>query len=810
MREADVGGELHVFCCAGCQAVATLIYSGGLERYYLKRDELPLPNLVTSMKIEGTKSINDASENNHSIYDDPAVQASFVRDGENDEKEAVLVLEGLRCAACVWLNEHHLMQQEGVISVQINHTQQRARIRWDSKKTKLSTLFKAIEAIGYRAWPYDGQTSETLRHKEQKSALFRLGVAVMGMMQVMMYAWPVYFSDEAIAPDYQKLLNWVSFVLTVPVIFFSAAPLYRSAFRSLINRHLGMDIPVVLGITAAFIASCVATVKNSGAVYFDSVTMFVGLLLAARYLELRLRQQARSSSEQIMRHIPAACMRWSAYPEGKLESVARIHLAKGDIVQVKPGEVFPADGIVIEGISEAEEALLTGESQPVAKRIGDKVLAGSYNFSSPLVVRLNEVGEETRLAEMARLLDCALTQKPRVAELADRAAAIFVMALLLIAACVALFWLWHDASRVLMVTVAVLVVSCPCALSLATPAALAAATGGLARKSLLILRGHALEALAQVTDVVLDKTGTLTTGKFELVEKRSLGTLSPEKCLAIAASLEQASEHPLARHLIKAASVEALVEKNLSEYHAPESLNVVELRSIPGMGVEGLINGELWRIGRFSFVSELSLSSCNNQKIDSHLSAVWLANTQGLQALFLFSDTLREGAMAFVEAMQQQVKRVHLLSGDRLEAVKFWATKMGIECISAEATPLDKQTYIQTLQKQGAVVAMIGDGVNDAPALASAQVSLTLASGTPLAQAGADIVLMSDVLTSLDQAFVMAKRTRRIIIQNLTWALVYNVVAIPLAATDNLTPLMAGIGMSVSSLLVIINALRLT
>jgi P-type Cu2+ transporter len=784
---APLAQQDRLFCCAGCLSVATFIQEGGLDQYYAYRSALSEHSTLPAT----------LSQEHWVIYDDSLVQASFVRTINANEKEAVLLLEGIRCAACIWLNEQHLMHQPGVLSAQINYSNHRLRLRWNPNVRSLSHLFRAISDIGYRAWPFDAKNSEDLMIKEQRSALFRLAVALVGMMQVMMYAWPAYFAVGSLDGDNKRLLNGVSLVLTVPVVVYSAAPMYRAAWRSIIHRHIGMDVPVVLGITAAFVASCAATILNQGAVYFDSISMFIGFLLAARYIEFRLRQQARFSAEQIVHHAPEVSQRWINYPEGQPESIASIHLVPGDIVYVKAGEVFPCDGKVIAGESEAEEALLTGESRPIPKHVGDRVFSGSYNFSSPLVIRAINIGEETRLAEIARLLDNALVQKPRMTEIADRFASWFVVALLIIAAGVAWFWWWHEPAKALMITVSVLVVSCPCALSLATPAALAAAMGSLARKSILVLGKNALETLSQVTDVVIDKTGTLTTGQFELLETRIMGCFTSEDCLGVAGALAQSSEHPLAKRLA------ALCPDKVSFFR--------EIKSYPGMGIEGVSDNKIWRMGRYSFASALNVSSfLKPLDLAPHLSTVWLGNEEGIQALFLFSDALRDGAESFIQSMKKQGKRIHLLSGDRADTVAFWAHRLQIEAICSEATPADKKNYVQRLQGQGLVVAMIGDGVNDAPVLGVAQVSLTLSGSAPLAQAGADIVLMNTNLEYLNTAFSVAKRTRQIIVQNLGWAFIYNLIAIPLAATGALTPLIAGIGMSLSSLLVVLNALRLT
>jgi Cu2+-exporting ATPase len=503
-------------CCAGCQAVAQAIVANGLADYYRHRDALP----------ESPREALPQALADFGLFDHPDVQKNFVRRAEGPagehEQEAALILEGITCAACVWLNESHVRRQPGVTAVDINYTTRRARVRWDERVTSLSAILEAIAAIGYRAHPYDIGRAEELAQKERKAALWRLFVAGFGMMQVMMYAVPVYLADGDMTPDIEQLMRWASLILTLPVILYSSAPFFVSAWRDLKLRRVGMDVPVALGVGAAFAASVWATLIAAGEVYFDSVTMFVFFLLTGRYLEMMARQKAARSVETLARAIPAFATRLGAWPLGSAdaagERVAVAELRAGDAVQVKPGETVPADGVVLDGESAADESLLTGESLPVPKRAGDGLIGGSVNTASPLVMRVERVGEATRVAAIQRLMERAAAEKPRLVEMADRVAGRFIVALLVLAIATAFGWWWVDPSRALWIFVAVLVVSCPCALSLATPAALTVATGALAARGVLVTRGHAIEALARADRFVFDKTGTLTVGRMELVE----------------------------------------------------------------------------------------------------------------------------------------------------------------------------------------------------------------------------------------------------------------------------------------------------
>lgn len=784
----EIDRQERMMCCAGCQAVAEAIVANGLTRYYLQRDAMPdSPREAMPVELQEL-----------GLFDHPDVQKNFVRSLSEHEREAALILEGITCAACVWLNEAHIACQPGVTAVDINYATRRARVRWDERKIRLSQILEAIVAIGYRAHPYDALRSEQLAQKERSAALWRLLVAGFGMMQVMMYAVPVYLAGEGeMTPDIEQLMRWASFVLTLPVIFYSAAPFFVSAWRDLKLTRVGMDVPVALGVGVAFLASTWATWVAAGEVYFDSVTMFVFFLLTGRYLEMMARQKAVRGIETLARAIPAFCARLLHYPQRETERIPVTEIVPGDAVLVKPGETIPVDGSVIEGESSADESLLTGESYAVKKRVGDSVVGGSTNVESPLVLRVDKIGEFTRLATIQRLMERASLEKPRMVELADRFAARFIIALLLLATGTGVYWWVVDPAQALWVFVAVLVVSCPCALSLAMPAALTVATGALSRTGVLITRSHAIETLARATHVIFDKTGTLTRGHPVVVGVLTKGSLSEQECRVLAAALEASSEHPVGRAL----------REGIDPAAYPVVLSV---KATTGCGMEGLIDNRMIRLGTLAYVGELHGHPVP-EGMDFEETLVALGDAKEWLAFFRLTDQVRDGARNLMISLRAQGLKIGILSGDTLQAVAKVAAELGVMAQDAQGamTPESKHAAIAELQKSGAVVAMVGDGVNDAPVLAQAHVSIAMGGGTELARSQADIVLLSDDLMHLAAGVKLARRTLRLIRQNLGWAFTYNLTAIPLAMAGWITPWMAGIGMSASSLLVVLNALRL-
>ncbi|NBV01716.1 MAG: heavy metal translocating P-type ATPase [Burkholderiaceae bacterium] len=790
----ELGGLKHVFCCVGCMAIAQTIHGEGLDVFYSRRVQL------------GVKPDQALSSNTipHRLlaYDDPVLLARFTRPITDGLLETTLRLEKIRCAACVWLCDQHLKRIPGVSDVQINYVTQKAKIQFRLEQCNLSHLLFEIERIGYSAWPFEPSQAADLGRRERRHLLTRLGVALLGMMQVMMYAWPTYTGTGDLSQEYGALLGWASWFLTVPVIFYSAGPIFIAAWRSV--RHfpqthiLGMDVPIAIALGLAFFAGTLNLLTGNGASYFDSITMFVAFILGARYVELLARQDAQSGAEALAKQLPAICEKYLTYPDSlELKEVPVVNCNQGDFIRVSPGEIIPADGILIANETEIDESLLTGEARAIRKKIGDPLYAGSHNILNPCIMRIEAVGQATRIAGIAALLDQALLAKPHLVSLAERWASHFILFLLATALIASGLWFIFDPSKSWSVLVAVLVASCPCALSLAVPTAMAAAQGAVTKLGILIVRGHVMESLVEVSDLVVDKTGTLTLGQPELKSIRvaRIG-FSTQHALSLAAAMEAGQTHPLALSILRAAAAENLPVDNLP---------------LPSYGTlgRGLDAGE-YRLGSALHVGL-------NRPVETELlerqagehGKVYLADGQGLIATFLFLDTPRPGVQELLAAAQQRKITVHLVSGDDVQTVAWWANYFGITHFSSEVSPEGKYAYVAKLQEQGKTVWAIGDGVNDAPLLARANVSVAVGAGAPLITAGADAILTANSLEPLVYLLRSAIKTRLIIKENIAWALLYNLVAIPVAMLGWVNPWVAGIGMSLSSLFVTLNAWRL-
>ena len=789
--------ETRPACCRGCQAVAQTIIDSGQGAYYTHRTALP-----------ATPQQAEAELAQLGLYDLPEIQESFVKTEAENVREAALILENIVCAACIWLNERHIAALPGVLSVEINYATRRARVRWDNGRIQLSAILKAVSDIGYIVHPFDPGRSDEIHARERNTAIKRLAIAGLGMMQVMMYALPTYTATD-MTDEIRRLMSWASLVLTIPVVLYSAWPFFIGAWRDVRRRMLGMDVPVALGIGTAFAASVYSTFSGRGEVYYDSVTMFIFLLLTGRFLEMNARRRAGAAVEELVKLIPAVATQLPNWPARDEAQVPVARLAVGDHVLVRPGETLPADGLVVEGDSTVSEALLTGESLPITKTRNTRVVGGSLNQASPLVVKIEKLGADTRLAAIVRLLDRAQSEKPRIGRLADRAAAWFVGLLLVVTAFVGAAWYIIDPSRALWIVVSVLVVTCPCALGLATPTALTTGTGRLTRLGLLTTRGHALETLARATDLVLDKTGTLTLGRLSVRRVVAADGRDADTVRALAAALEAGSEHPIARALRQdrpqGECPAASSLRGLREDIVPD-LQARDLRNTPGQGIEGRIGERHYRLGAPRF------AAAGVAPPDADDDASWIALSEDgrVIAWFALADTPRPDAAAALAALKTQGLRLHLLSGDAEPAVRAAAAQFGIDDWRACALPEDKLAYVKALQGQGRIVAMVGDGINDAPVLAGAQVSIAMGEGADVAQAAADMVMLGSRFATLAEGVALARKTQKIIRENLGWALGYNLVAIPAATLGYVTPWIAGIGMSASSLLVVLNALRLS
>ncbi len=732
--------------------------------------------------------------------DEPDEWASFsqTHDGKNQEWESRIVIEGMHCAACAINVEKALKSVTGVLSADVNATSGRARLVWSAEITKPSEWMRAVSKAGYRALPAADAFVQDDRRKNQRLMLWRLLVAGFCMMQVMMYAMPSYYASPGeMTSEALNLMRWASWILTLPVLFFSCSPFFNSALNDLKQRQISMDMPVTLGILITFLVSTAATFEPTGwwgsEVYFDSLTMFVFFLLTGRWIELRMRDRTAGSLDALMRRLPSSVELLKA--DGSFERVAVRNLNVGDVVRVLPGEAFPADGIITLGNTNADEALLTGESHPVSKTAGSEVIAGSHNLSAAVQVRIDKIGQTTRYAQIVALMERAAVDKPRLALLADRIARPFLLLVLFAAAATAVILWQTDHSRALMAAVAVLIVTCPCALSLATPAAMLTVSGALARSGVLVRRMQALEALATIDTIVFDKTGTLTEDNMMIGNISTDSSLSEKVALEIAAALARHSLHPVSRALVEAFNQPASVGVH------PKVSNVQE---VSGAGLTAESTYGKLRLGSAQFCALPAKYAAHGG------SQVHLVSEHGWLASFEIVEAIKADAAAAIRTIQDAGLQVEVLSGDQVASVTKVTEKLGIKAYTARCTPQEKLARLQALQQQKRRVAMIGDGLNDGPVLASAHVSIAMGRAVPLAQAQSDFIIMNGQLAMVPLLIAQARRTMRIVKQNLIWAATYNATCVPLAVVGMLPAWLAGLGMALSSLLVILNAARLS
>jgi len=746
------------------------------------------------------------------VLDDPHEWQAFSRPAQTsgtDCWESNVIIEGMYCAACSFTVEDALMAVPGVRSAHVNAASQRARIVWSQERVKPSVWMEAVQRSGYRALPANDIFANERRRVQTRKALWRWLVAGLCMMQVMMYAYPAYTARSGdLSMESERLLRWGSCLLSLPVLFFSCGPFFSSAWRDLRRATISMDLPVAIGISITFIVSSAGTFDMHGMfgreVYFDSFTMFVFFLLTGRWLELRLRDRTAGALESLMNRLPDSVERRTA--DGQFERVAVRRLLVGDVLRVQPGEAFAADGVVELGTTMVDEALLTGESRALHRAVGGQVVAGSHNLSATVLVRVQCLGAQTRFAQIVALMESASLTKPRGVQLADRMAKPFLAMVLLAAVLACAGWWAQGPEHALMVAVSVLVVTCPCALSLATPAAMLAAAGNLARNGILVRNLSALEALAEVDTLVFDKTGTLTQDAMVLGAVQVRSGHSVDSVVHMAAALARHSLHPASRALCAAADQQTAARGD------PNACVWVcaQAHETPGAGLEGTVTtsninpvAHTLRLGSASFCGV-------SEGTPSDQLCVYVRDAQGWLATFTLQEALRAQAAAVVAQLRQASVQVHMLSGDSSASVARIAAELGIDQARACCSPDDKLQALQQLQAQKRKVVMVGDGLNDGPVLAGAQVSFAFGKAVPLAQSQADFVVLGDQLVSVVDALLLARKTMRIVRQNLWWALFYNAACIPLAIAGWLPAWLAGLGMACSSLVVVANAVRLT
>lgn len=773
---AFILGEERDMCCIGCQAVADAIVENGSESFYQFRSDknatpdFTLDNLPQTIKQELT------------LFDNPDVINDIAQE-HNGTYETVLMIEGITCAACAWLIEKQLSAFAGVDSVRLNLTEHKLYLSWDQSLTPLSHVISRIYAIGFKAQPYTPDAAQQQLQAEQKQSIQRLVLAALGMMQAMMFAVPLYVGEwSGILIQYETYFRFAGLAITTPVVLYSAKPFFKAFWRDLKTRHLTMDVPVSIAIGGAYIASVYSTFTHGDEVYYDSVCMFTFFLLVGRFLEARTRLKNGEAGSELHSLMPRATLKILANGEEALVPATQIQV--GDIIRVVSGSTIAADGHIVLGQSSVDESIITGEFIPVNKQVGDTVIAGSLNVDNPIDIKVSALGKDTQLSTIMALLDRATQDKPKIAQLADTLAQYFVAAVLIISTIVFTAWYFIDSERAFWITLSVLVATCPCALSLATPTALTAATSALRRNGVLITRGHVLETLRKSRKILFDKTGTLTLGHLAIEQTIQGELLQGEDPLQIASSLESHSQHPIA-----------------NAFPFSELLNVNQVHNHPGEGISGEMNNLVYKIGTAQFIgNEIQAPD------DRHWIA--LAQEKRILAWFLLSDEIRPHAKETIRELQHLSLSCELLSGDQSRHVKEVAQSIGISKFQSGVSPQGKLEYLAK-QDPKDVTIMIGDGINDVPVLAQAPISIAIGSASDLAKTHADVILVNNQLKHIPQLVKQAHRTARIIKQNLLWALLYNGSILPLAAFGLVPPYIAAIGMSSSSLVVVFNALRL-
>ena len=770
--QVSVAGSQHEVCCAGCRAAVEWIHGQGLGDYYRLRSDGAGPGRGVSSDF--------------AVFDRPAVLRYYAGEAVDGVCSITLALDGMRCAACTWLIERALASEAGVLRVKVQALTQRVTLRWRVDEVPLSTLAGRLAALGYT--PHLADPTHVLDRikRERRESLKRLVVAGVGMMQAMMYGVALYAGAfEGMDPTVRDFFRWVSMAVAAPVIFYAGQPFFSGAWREWQARRLGMDTPVALALALAFAASIYESSRGGAEVYFDSLTMFVFFLLLGRFAEQGVRHRAQVSLGVLSSGLPPLARRVEG--ESTVE-VATLELQAGDLIQVAAGCTIPVDGELLDADGEVDEALLTGESRPVDKRLGELLLAGSVAVSRPLRLKVLRTGAATLLSSLARMADDAQSEKPAGLIMAERVARFFIARVLIFTVLVGLVWLWLVPERAFAVALSVLVVSCPCALSLALPTALAAASQGLGRLGVLVVRPAALETLAQIHQIVFDKTGTLTDGRIRITRTALAPGYSTERALAIAATLEREATHPIARAFASDLPLQPASER----------------RQIAGQGVEAVIDGQRYRLGRADFALDGLSESPSRLHGDVHLSVDGRA-----MAAFTLEDQLRADAVDSLRALRASGCSTVLLSGDSRARVAAVAERLGIADWHADQPPAAKIEVLERLQAAHGPALMVGDGVNDAPVLGRAAVSVAMGQGADLAKAHADLILLGSRLNALPQALHLARRSMAVIRQNIRWAYAYNAIAIPAAALGLVPPWLAAIGMSVSSIVVVWNSMRL-
>jgi Cu2+-exporting ATPase len=783
----QLDGQQRDFCCFACQSVCEAIYDAGLQGYYQRTPEgvLLAPPPTPPKDIE--------------MYDLDEVQQDFVN-CQGDTRDTHLLVEGIHCAACVWLIERGMMRTPGVLSASVNLAGKRLHLRWDNSRVGLSKLINLLSKIGYSAVPYDPEAAEGSMKRTNRALLFRLFFAAFAMMNLNLIAIALYSGADR--GQFVSFFHWMAFSLATPALLYSGYPFYKGAWNGLRNASLTMDLPIAIGLSVTYSYSLYVTLTGIGQVYFDTVTNLTFVILIGRYMEGMFRHQAVAATNRLMDLQPRVA---TVLREG-IEKICSVRAVKvGEFVLVKPGSNIPMDGFVREGSSSVDESMLSGESMHVKKHIGDRVAAGTLNGSGALVVEVQTTSADSTLSKIIRLVEEAQSSKAPIQRLSDSIVPWFVLVTLILASIT--FYIWSDNFEfALMAATSVLIITCPCALGMATPMSIAVASGLGAKHGILVKNGIVLETLSKVTHFVFDKTGTLTEGQMRVDQVIVTSGVDEADLLALAAAVERYSEHSVARAVVAAAETREILYRGMA---------VLDFHATAGAGVAATVDGRRVLLGtaewllRNSVIAQPALMLSLEDLEAQAKTCVHLVIDDQHVAVLVLGDTLRADAQALINTLRANGIGMTLLSGDRRLVAEAIARQLGGMEVIAEVLPQDKDRVIQQLQQRGECVAMVGDGVNDAPALIRADVGIALGSGTDVSVESADIVLMRNELDKVRLATLLSRRTLLTIKQNIGLSFVYNSIMVPLAIMGHVTPLVAAITMPVSSLLVIGNAARI-